>query len=501
MTCKTGICRIGGAIGAAIILIGSISFGYFSLQDRKPTHQPPPSRDWPMFGGTPARNMVNLHEKNLPATWSFAKGQQKNVRWSVNVGTRSYGGPIVAGGRVFVANSQPNARKDDHQAVISAFRESDGNLVWQNKHDHPTAKRGWLVHSVPSTPAVDGDVLYYLTPYSQVVCAECATGRIRWQFDMGEELKVFSADASCETPPLAAPLVVGDLVFVTTGNGQAWGEDKRPPPTAPSFIALHKKTGKLAWQSNLPGANTIVGEWASPAFAKVRGIPQVIFAGGDGVIYSFVPQTGELIWKCNCLPKPAANGKTQNFFVSAPVIVGDRLYAAMGAPGTVNPDFEAYFFCLDLAKKGDVSLKSYDAKDPENKDSALIWAFGGQIESPPKKSRRWKFNGSMNSAAVHEGLVYVPEQSGYLHCLDADTGQRHWMHDLKDSISSSPLWADGRVFVASDYEIRIFAHGRTEKLLATIELDEDYGLTTPVAANGVLYVATRSKLYAIAHKE
>jgi hypothetical protein len=53
----------------------------------------------------------------------------------------------------------------------------------------------------------------------------------------------------------------------------AWTEQ------APSFVALNKRTGKLVWQSNLPGENIIDGEWASPTFADHGGRSQVIFAG------------------------------------------------------------------------------------------------------------------------------------------------------------------------------------------------------------------------------
>jgi hypothetical protein len=50
-----------------------------------------------------------------------------------------------------------------------------------------------------------------------------------------------------------------------------------------------------------------------------------------------------------------------------------------------------------------------------------------------------------------------------------------------------------------DGELLIFAHGRTAKLLARIDMEASIH-TTPVAANGTLYVATWSKLYAISER-
>ncbi len=69
--------------------------------------------------------------------------------------------------------------------------------------------------------------------------------------------------------------------------------------------------------------------------------------------------------------------------------------------------------------------------------------------------------------------------------------------DLEEGVLSSPFWGDGRVFLGTDCGgFFIFAHGRTVRLLARIEMDEMI-FTTPVAVNRTLYVATRSKLFAI----
>jgi outer membrane protein assembly factor BamB len=99
---------------------------------------------------------------------------------------------------------------------------------------------------------------------------------------------------------------------------------------------------------------------------------------------------------------------------------------------------------------------------------------------------------------VKDGLVYIPEETGYLHCLDANTGHRHWTHDLKAGTWGSAICADGRVFLGSDDGVmHVFAQGRAENLLIRIDMEESIS-TTPTVANGVIYVATRSKLYAIA---
>ncbi len=442
----------------------------------------------------PSRNMVNLVERNLPIDWSVEEGKLKNIKWSASLGKSSFGMPVVASGKVFTASS--NRRPD--QAVLSAFREADGKLLWQNTHNHPPEFDAGQIRGSPSSPTVDGDSVYYITPASEIICAASDTGKILWRFDLAKELKVYASDGGvCTTPPHGAPLVFGDLVFVITGNGTVDGT--LVSPKAPSFVALHKKTGKLAWQSNLPGENVIEGQWSSPTCAVVNGVPQVIFAGGDSVIYSFEPETGKLLWKCDCLPTRVKkeSGRIDNYFLGAPVVVGSRLYVGMGVTSFHRPaSWWSYFLCLDITKSGDVSFKSYDNKAPENKNSALVWAFGGPIEPALAKGQKAYFGSTMSTAAVQDGLVYISEHNGYLHCLDANTGQRYWEHDVKASVWGSPYLADGKVYLASEDEVHILAQGKTGKLIATMEMDA-VSQTTPIAANGVLFVATRFKVYAI----
>ncbi len=116
----------------------------------------------------------------------------------------------------------------------------------------------------------------------------------------------------------------------------------------------------------------------------------------------------------------------------------------------------------------------------------------------PAKGRSVIFGRTMSTAAVHDGLVYVAEETGYLHCLDAKTGQKYWDHDFLSAVWGSPYWVDGKVYIGTeDGDIVIFAHGKEKKILNKVSM-EDTVHSTPVAVNGVLYVATRSKLYAIA---
>jgi outer membrane protein assembly factor BamB len=485
----------------------------------------------PMFGGTPSRNMVNTIDKNIPTEWNTEDGKRKNIKWVAELGSYTYSSPVIADGKVFIGTNNHNPRdpkdkakydKDKsigNKAVLMAFNETDGKFLWQLVHEMSDASE-YREFGLVASPTVEGKRLYYITPACIVVCAD-TDGKIQWSFDMMKELKVYPFHCAA-----SSPLVVGDLVMIMTGNGaDAEGETlgNVRSPKAPSFIAFNKNTGKVAWQSNLPGKDIIEGQWSNPTLAVVNGQPQVIFGGGDGVLYSFEPQSGELIWKCDCNPtrkKMRKDGRSiENYITATPVVIGDRLYLGLGPmPNHDDKKKVSYFLCLDITKKGDVSLKSYDVKDAANKDSALVWAFGGPIVPPPTSVRDRSVHTGVicGTAAVHDGLVYIAENSGYLHCLDAKTGQEYWNHDFKDAIWGSPYFVDGKVYVATDTgEVVIFAPGKTrvyyadgkeqldaknddKKVRAAASMDEQV-CGNSVVAGGVLFIGTKTKLYAIAN--
>jgi outer membrane protein assembly factor BamB len=492
-----------------VLLIASIGALFAGLQaglvsvlqaaDTAPAGQ----RSWPMFGGTPQRNPVNTVDKNIPTQWDVKEGAQKNIKWAAQIGTRGYGCAIVSGGKLFVAtnNQKPRDPKvKGAKAILLCFRESDGKFLWQLVHDMPPPDvvREARSDGLLSNPVVEGDRLYYVTPAAEVICAD-TNGLVVWRFNMMDKLKVFPCYVSS-----CSPLIVGDLLFVTTGNGRD-AEHQLPSPQAPSFVAFDKKTGAVKWQDNSPGKKILDGQWSNPVYAEVHGKGQIIFPGGDGWLYAFDPATGKLIWKFDCNPKGATDYKPggrgqKNFFLATPVVYDNKVYVGLGQePGNDGPGV-SHFWCIDITKTGDISPvnDNFDPKAPVNRNSGLVWHFGG----PAKKdsSRDYVFGRTISTCAVQDGLVYVAEMDGYLHCLDANSGEQYWEHDLKSEIWGSPCWVDGKIYLGNeDGDMYVFAHGKQKKLLAQIAMDQPIK-GTPVAVNGVLYVVTDTQLFAIAKK-
>ncbi len=445
--------------------------------------------EWPMLGGRPDRNMVS-GEKGLPATWDA--NNKKNIKWIANLGTQTFSNPVVSGGRIFIGtnNGQPRdpAVKGDRGALM-CFSEADGKFLWQAVHEKLASgnDEDWVEIGICSTPCVAGDRVYYVSNRGELVCCDAEgfadkendgpfkdekrTGAhdadVVWRLDMLGDLGVSPYQASA-----SSPLVVGELVFVLTGQGVDNNTHKVKKPGAPSFIAVNRRTGKVVWKDSSPGDRIVDGQWGSPACGVVEGRPQVAFPGGDGWLYAFEPETGKLLWKFNC--KAHEKAKTQNHLLATPVYAGTWVLVAVGP----NPELGSGPGCLraiDARKRGDVT------------GSGEAWRTGPT-----------DFGCSISTVAVHEGLVYAAELDGFLQCIDLATGKRIWRHDLLSTVWGSPLVADGKVYIRNgDGDVVVLQAGRKIKVLATNTLP---GLQqgTVVAAAGVLYIAGTHQLYAVA---
>src|SRR6187401_2106694 len=197
----------------------------------------PGNGDWPMWGGTPDRNRVSTM-KGLPIEWDVKT--KKNVKWVADLGSQSYGNPVVAGGMVFVGTINEMMRDKNQggdRGVLMTFRESNGEFLWQQTHVKLEAGRAndWPFQGVASSPVVEHRRLYYTSKRGVVICLdiegfrdnendgpvkdEKLTGQfdadVIWAFDMMEEVGAYPHNLSN-----SSPVVWGDLIYVSTSNGQ-----------------------------------------------------------------------------------------------------------------------------------------------------------------------------------------------------------------------------------------------------------------------------------------
>ncbi len=514
---------------------------------------------WNQWAGTPMRNNTPI-VGSLPQEWTtgidkrtqqWDRQKAKNIKWVARLGSQSYGNPVIADGKVFVGTNNGAGWLSRYPATVDlgcllCFSEADGTFLWQHSSEKlPTGRvHDWPLQGICCAPLVEGDRLWFVSSRGHVICLDTEgfhdgtndgpyqdepvvasdEADVIWSFDMMAELQV-SQHNMCSCSVTAA----GDLLFVCTSNGVDESHVTIPSPNAPSFMAMDKNTGRVLWTDNTPGRNILHGQWSSPAYAVLGGVPQAIFGGGDGWLYSFRAEgtpdgKAELLWRFDCNPKEAKysvdSRSTRNHIIGTPVIYDGLVYVAVGE----DPEHgqgNGHLWCIDPTKRGDVSSElAFSLADPENPlpprriqnvipeqnevarpnpNSACVWHYvgfdangDGTVEGFEEEMHR-----TCGTVCIKDDILVIPDFNGLIHCLNAKTGEGYWTHDLLAECWSSPLIADGKIYIGdAEGRVTVFALAKEKNLLAENDMGNAV-YTTPVVANGVLYVANKTHLFAI----
>ncbi len=308
---------------------------------------------------------------------------------------------------------------------------------------------------------------------------------ILWLFDLHKELDVHQHDsAHCSI------LQRGPYLYACTSNGVDDSHLHVPAPDAPSLVVLDKMTGRLvATDREQIGPRIIHCTWSSPSCGEVNGRPLVFFGGGDAFCYAFEapgatareakPMGLKRVWRFDCDPSAPKEDvhKFQDDRREGPshisgmsVFHEGRVYITVG--GDIwHGKRQAWLKCIDATKAGDIG------------DTRQLWSYAVERHC-------------VSTPSVHNGLVYVADCGRNIHCVDAHTGKPYWKHRTSGEIWCSTLVADGKVYVGTRRgQFLTLAAGKEKKVLSDINFgDPIHG--SPIAANGVLYVTTMSRLYA-----
>jgi outer membrane protein assembly factor BamB len=444
--------------------------------------------EWAMWGGSPDRNMVS-DATGLPTEWDVKTG--KNIKWVAALGSQSYGNPTVANGVVLVGTNN-EATRDPKQAgdrgVLMAFAESDGEFLWQATFEKLLSGRAndWPFQGIASSPLIMGETAYFVSnrgivhavdirgfhddENDGIITNETLTGPhdpdFIWSFDMMEEVGAFPHNLAN-----SSPVAHENLLYVSTANGQDESHVNIPSPRAPAIIALDLKTGALVWEDASPGDRILHGQWSTPSVGTIGGVAQVVHGQGDGWIRGYNAKTGEKLWEFDTNPKDSVWPKTRNELIATPVIYDNRVFIANGQDPE-HGEGVGHLYAIDATKRGDIT------------ESGRIWHY--------TDIRR-----SISTASIKDGLIYLPDFSGFLHCLDVATGKQVWMHDMFAAMWSSTMVADGKVYLGDeDGDVVVMQHGREMKIINEVNMGSSV-YSTVVTAKGVMYIMTRNELFAI----
>ncbi len=476
------------------------------------------AKDQPQWGEAWTRNMVSA-EKNLPEQFNPKTGA--NIKWAARLGSESHSTPVIASGRVYIGTNNGEPRHQKHQGdrgVLMCFDERNGDFLWQlvvpKRSEDPYYD--WPNSGISSPATVEGDRVYIVSNRGEVLCLDpngMANGNdgefqdearhqtpqgaelipvdktdadVLWIFDMPTEAGIWSHDGAH-----SSILIDGDYLYLNTGTGVDNTHRKIRTPDAPSLIVLDKRSGKLlARERENIAPNIFHCTWSSPSMGFVNGRKVIFFAAGNGLVYAFEPlalppgagqvSTLKKVWQFDPdpnAPKSEVHRYTTNRregpsnIYSMPVLVDNRLYFSGGGDLWWGKN-EAWLKCINAEGAGDVTR------------TAEIWTY------PLEKH-------VMSTPAVVGDLVFVADNGRMMHCVDRRTGKGHWTHELRGEMWASPYVADGKVYLGSRRgDFYIFKAAKEKEVLATIELGNPVSATA-TAANGVLFVATMTHLYAV----
>ncbi len=448
----------------------------------------------PVPSVVPQPETTEAQTGNPPVDWDISTG--RNIVWSRELGHPTYGRPVVAGDAVYVGTDNTMHENPDFQeesGVLMAFRATDGAFLWQDVA--PRVDRGQREFVLPSTTSaayVEGNRLFYVTaecqlraldtqgfrdgentgPYREEVFQNSAAADIVWELDMCSRLGVFLHEASN-----SEVLPVGDLLMVSTSNGQNEGHMRVPSPRAPSLIAVDKHSGEVIRRAIGAGGQVLHGQWSSPVAANVSGRTLVLFGGGDGWLRAYDAASGHEVWRFDGNPKdarwlPRPGVLSRSAIIASPVFADGRVFIAMGqSPGHGNGP--SLLYAISPNGQGDVTK------------SRLLWTSRevGRVVGTP---------------VVKDGLLYVADLGGTIHCLDAATGAHVWKHETDEAIWGCLLLAGDRLYVGTEGgNMAVLRAGRRKELLAQIEMEAAL-YSRPALVGDALYLATARRLYLIA---
>jgi outer membrane protein assembly factor BamB len=511
--------------------------------------------DQPQWGEAWTRNMVSP-EKNLPDSFDPKTG--RSVKWRARLGTQTHSTPVIARGRVYIGTNNDEPRDPKHhgdRGVLMCLDEKDGHLLWQlvvPKREED-AYMDWPRMGIASDAAVEGDRVYlvdnrgavlcldakgmtdgndgpfrdeaaYLTPASangvarQEAGAETQPESLRppsdgklinpgpldadilWKFDLVGECGIWPHDAAH-----SSILIHGDLLYLNTANGVDNTHKRIRAPNAPSLVAIDKNTGRLIARDDEHIAQDVFhNTWAGPSMGVVNGRELLFFCAGNGIVYAFEPvrnftdspasssgagglqqKAGEVstlkkVFQFDFDPSAPKTDihryignrhESPSNLYGMPVILNDRLYVAGGGDIWWGKT-EAWLKCIAPSGTGNISKQG------------LVWSL------PLEKH-------VLSTPAVYKEMVFIADCGRSFYCVEASTGKPLWKHGIEGEVWASAYVADDKVYLGTrSGKFYVFAASREGKLLTELDFGAPISATT-TAANGVLYVATMTDLFAL----
>ena len=402
--------------------------------------------EWPQFRGPAGQGHATA--KNLPTSWS----ENDNVVWKCTLPGKGWSSPVIAGNQIWLTtavdspvteeekkerlkgttNSQPLVISGKLSLRAQCVDKQTGKLL----HDvellaEPQPQGTHATNSFASpTPVIEDGQLYCHFGAYGTACLDTTTAKVLWT---NRELVV-----QHENGPGSSPVIWGELlIFHCDGSDQQF------------IAALDKRTGKLAWKTERSGAMN-----ANPQLKKSYGTPLVVAVAGEEQLLSPASDwlyaydaKGRELWK---LPY-----EKLGFSLAPRPVVGHGMA----------------YLCTSFMQS-ELLAVSLEKGKPQ-----VAWRYGRQVPQVP-------------SPLLVGDEIYLVSDKGIATCLDAHTGDVHWTERVPGNYSSSPLFADNRIYCSNrEGETTILAPGKKFQIVGTGRLDGQI-MASPAAVDNPSFPTT-----------
>lgn len=408
------------------------------------------SDDWPQYRG-PGRTGVSS-ESGLLSKWP-AEGPK--LVWTLNTLGTGYAGPAVVRDRLYIAGT-----REGSEILLAMDLSPVGSPkeLWSVKIGPVFTWKGNSWNEGPNvSPTLDGDNVYVLGGFGDLLCVDRATGKERWKVnlprDLGGEVNPIGGGLEEPTPLgwgyAGAPLVIGDMVIVVPGGKRGL------------LAALNKSTGKPIWQSKEVSDQA---PYASPMLTDIGGTKQLIQVTNLG-IYGFSLQEGKLLWSYK------RETPYDDVVIATPIVHDGYILSTVGfgqGCDLIHVETMGSQFKVE---------KVLSDKSLQNRDGGVVL-----------------LNGYLYGHSENRGWV----------CKELKTGKEAWMERSRLA-RGSVTGADGKIYCCSEEGIITLAESNTQgwKELGRFKLPQEStkrkpsgGVWThPVIANGKLYLRDQELLY------
>lgn len=416
--------------------------------------------DWPNWRG-PMQDGISL-ETGLVDEWDLEKGEEGNVLWrNEELGGRST--PIVMGDKLYaIVRADPGTDIEGEKVIC--VNAATGEKIWENKFniflcDVPDTRVGWS--SCVADPATGR--IYALGVCDLFQCLDGETGETIWSHSLSEEYGALDTYGGRTN----FPVVFDDLVIISS-IVIGWGDMAKP---AHRFLAFDKETGEIVWFNGtrlLPYDTS----YSTPQVTTLAGQAAIVFGSGDGAVWAMQPRTGEPIWKYQ-LSRRGLN--------VSPIVVDDKVYTGHSEEnfGGAIPTMGSVV-ALDGTGKGDII------------ESGVIWKHDEVLAGKC-------------SPVLVDGRLYVVQDTGSMYVFDAETGEEigRRVRLVGSSARSSPLYADGKLYVLSTSAWHVFQP--TEDGVKMLNKDRlprgEECHASPIASAGRIYLTTTGAMYCLGKRD